>query len=258
MQGHQHAGRRAPDVVALPGHGPVFAQGAAHLDAVALVVGLSRRNSSGGSNTSATSKSSSFRFSGGVTRPTTGVMTKPVPVRYSGRRPRISICDAGDADFFLGFAQGGGLGRSVARLAAAAGKAHLPGMVAQMRGALGQQHGQPALAHDHRHQHGGRRQILALGRHHDSITGGATAPSLNRRRIRDSKPPLEFGLALTKDSGMKPIAIFRHSPGEGPGYFATFLDRHSLPWTLFTDRCRRARHRRLPTIFRACASWAGR
>jgi GMP synthase-like glutamine amidotransferase len=32
---------------------------------------------------------------------------------------------------------------------------------------------------------------------------------------------------------MKPIAIFRHSPGEGPGYFATFLERHSLPWTLF-------------------------
>ena len=31
---------------------------------------------------------------------------------------------------------------------------------------------------------------------------------------------------------MKPIAIFRHSPGEGPGYFATFLDRHALPWTL--------------------------
>jgi len=65
------------------------------------------------------------------------------------------------------------------------------------------------------------------------LTGGATKPSLNRRRIRESKPPLEFGPALTKDSGMKPIAIFRHSPGEGPGYFATFLDRHSLPWTLF-------------------------
>jgi GMP synthase-like glutamine amidotransferase len=32
---------------------------------------------------------------------------------------------------------------------------------------------------------------------------------------------------------MKPIAIFRHSPGEGPGYFATFLDRQSLPWRLF-------------------------
>ena len=32
---------------------------------------------------------------------------------------------------------------------------------------------------------------------------------------------------------MKPIAVFRHSPGEGPGYFATFLELHSLPWTLF-------------------------
>jgi GMP synthase-like glutamine amidotransferase len=27
---------------------------------------------------------------------------------------------------------------------------------------------------------------------------------------------------------MKPVAIFRHSPGEGPGYFATFLDAHSI------------------------------
>ncbi|MBI5785909.1 MAG: type 1 glutamine amidotransferase [Rhodocyclales bacterium] len=31
---------------------------------------------------------------------------------------------------------------------------------------------------------------------------------------------------------MKPVAIFRHSPGEGPGYFATFLDSHSVPWTM--------------------------
>jgi GMP synthase-like glutamine amidotransferase len=31
---------------------------------------------------------------------------------------------------------------------------------------------------------------------------------------------------------MKPVAIFRHSPGEGPGYFATFLDAHSIPWAL--------------------------
>ena len=29
---------------------------------------------------------------------------------------------------------------------------------------------------------------------------------------------------------MKPIAIFRHAPTEGPGYFATVLDRHQLPW----------------------------
>ena len=31
---------------------------------------------------------------------------------------------------------------------------------------------------------------------------------------------------------MKPVAIFRHSAGEGPGYFATFLDRHGIPWQL--------------------------
>lgn len=28
---------------------------------------------------------------------------------------------------------------------------------------------------------------------------------------------------------MKPVAIFRHSAGEGPGYFASFLDRHGIP-----------------------------
>ncbi len=32
---------------------------------------------------------------------------------------------------------------------------------------------------------------------------------------------------------MKPIAIFRHAPSEGPGHFAGFLDAHSRPWTLF-------------------------
>lgn len=31
---------------------------------------------------------------------------------------------------------------------------------------------------------------------------------------------------------MKPIAIFRHNAGEGPGYFATFLDTHGIPWQL--------------------------
>lgn len=31
---------------------------------------------------------------------------------------------------------------------------------------------------------------------------------------------------------MKPVAIFRHAPGEGPGYFATFLDGRSVPRTL--------------------------
>lgn len=29
---------------------------------------------------------------------------------------------------------------------------------------------------------------------------------------------------------MKPVAIFRHAPTEGPGYFATVLERHNIPW----------------------------
>jgi GMP synthase-like glutamine amidotransferase len=31
---------------------------------------------------------------------------------------------------------------------------------------------------------------------------------------------------------MKPVAIFRHSPTEGPGYFAEYLDRAKIPWEL--------------------------
>lgn len=31
---------------------------------------------------------------------------------------------------------------------------------------------------------------------------------------------------------MKPVAIFRHLPIEGPGYFATFLDNNHIPWRL--------------------------
>ncbi|MEO8101721.1 MAG: type 1 glutamine amidotransferase [Betaproteobacteria bacterium] len=31
---------------------------------------------------------------------------------------------------------------------------------------------------------------------------------------------------------MKPVAILRFSSDDGPGYFASFLDRHSIPWTL--------------------------
>jgi GMP synthase-like glutamine amidotransferase len=29
---------------------------------------------------------------------------------------------------------------------------------------------------------------------------------------------------------MKPVAIFRHAPTEGPGYFATVLERQNIPW----------------------------
>ena len=31
---------------------------------------------------------------------------------------------------------------------------------------------------------------------------------------------------------MKPVAIFRYSPTEGPGYFASYLDRQAIPWRL--------------------------
>ena len=31
---------------------------------------------------------------------------------------------------------------------------------------------------------------------------------------------------------MRPVAIFRHSPTEGPGYFAIFLEQHGIPWEL--------------------------
>lgn len=31
---------------------------------------------------------------------------------------------------------------------------------------------------------------------------------------------------------MKPVAIFRHAPTEGPGYLAEFLDRENIPWKL--------------------------
>ena len=34
------------------------------------------------------------------------------------------------------------------------------------------------------------------------------------------------------DPTMKPVAIFRHFHSEGPGYLATFLDRHSIRWRL--------------------------
>ena len=36
---------------------------------------------------------------------------------------------------------------------------------------------------------------------------------------------------------MNPVAIFRHSITEGPGYFATYLDRNRVPWRLIkTDQ----------------------
>jgi GMP synthase-like glutamine amidotransferase len=31
---------------------------------------------------------------------------------------------------------------------------------------------------------------------------------------------------------MKPVAIFRHAPSEGPGYFASYLERKAIAWQL--------------------------
>jgi len=33
-------------------------------------------------------------------------------------------------------------------------------------------------------------------------------------------------------NAMQPVAIFRHSPTEGPGYFAIFLEQQKIPWKL--------------------------
>ena len=33
---------------------------------------------------------------------------------------------------------------------------------------------------------------------------------------------------------MKPVAIFRHAPQEGPGYLAEFLDERQIPWQLIS------------------------
>jgi hypothetical protein len=45
-----------------------------------------------------------------------------------------------------------------------------------------------------------------------------------------SKLRLKFPQRTIQDFIVKPVAIFRHSPTEGPGYFATYLEVHSIDW----------------------------
>jgi GMP synthase-like glutamine amidotransferase len=47
-----------------------------------------------------------------------------------------------------------------------------------------------------------------------------------------TKLRLKFPQRTIQDFIVKPIAIFRHSPTEGPGYFATYLEAHSIDWKL--------------------------
>ncbi|MDH4095859.1 MAG: type 1 glutamine amidotransferase [Betaproteobacteria bacterium] len=48
---------------------------------------------------------------------------------------------------------------------------------------------------------------------------------------------------------MKPVVIFRHAPSEGPGYFASTLERKAIPWTLVALDEGRA----VPRSARACS-----
>ncbi len=52
-------------------------------------------------------------------------------------------------------------------------------------------------------------------------------------KINASASGLKYDfLFFPADNAMKPVAIFRHSPTEGPGYFAIFLEQHGIPWEL--------------------------
>ena len=57
---------------------------------------------------------------------------------------------------------------------------------------------------------------------------------------------------------MKPVAVFRHAPTEGPGYFATFLEEHRIAWRLVKlDEGEPVPASREPAS-RGSGSWAGR
>jgi len=47
-----------------------------------------------------------------------------------------------------------------------------------------------------------------------------------------TKLRLKFPKRTIQDFIVKPVAIFRHTPAEGPGYFATYLEAHSIAWKL--------------------------
>ena len=51
---------------------------------------------------------------------------------------------------------------------------------------------------------------------------------------------------------MKPVVIFRHAASEGPGYFATYLERHGIPWRLVRIDAGEA----VPADARACSGLA--
>src|SRR2546423_4243376 len=52
----------------------------------------------------------------------------------------------------------------------------------------------------------------------------ATAPASTGVQARNHRSAIILG--------MRPVAIIRHSASEGPAYFATYLERRSIPWQL--------------------------
>ena len=100
----------------------------------------------------------------------------------TGQTPEQRNALACKTDLLLGFTQGRGFAVRILRLNPPAGKTDLPRVVAQMRGALGQQHLHPAVAVDQRHQHRGFRDLGALAqRNHVQVV-------LFMRRRRTCQP----------------------------------------------------------------------
>ena len=73
---------------------------------------------------------------------------------------------------------------------------------------------------------------LVLGACAAQPPGAGERSSRAASRIDLKLAPVSIVCSLSALRSMKPVAIFRHFVTEGPGYFATYLDRAGLPWKL--------------------------
>src|SRR6185503_11768018 len=90
------------------------------------------------------------------------------------------------ADFLARFAQRGCFGRRIPGGHPAAGETDLPGMILQVRGAAREEHRQPIVPIDDRHQHRGGLELARLGPH-------AFVPvHARRRRLRRREAPAQL------------------------------------------------------------------
>ena len=113
-------------------------------------------------------------------------MRKPVTVWYGGSAPMIATRVGSSPISSSACPQGRGGGAAVIRFDPPAGKADLPGMVAQMVGALGEQERRTAGTVDQPDQHGGRRRLGAgpAGTFVPGTEPGPTAPGACHRASR--------------------------------------------------------------------------